>query len=122
MNYQPMPLNRCLPATPESLTATAATAHPAAGTNLRLLRDCLRRARQWENDLPANGGERETAIELKILAESLIEAGNPSIIAMCKVRKLLCSVCRRLHATHELCDGRVLQPLEECLVLKEQDS
>jgi len=72
--------------------------------------------------LPAYRAESHTATQLRLLVEDLIRGGNPSIIAMCKVRTLLCSNCRRLHATHEQCDGEVLQPLDRCLLLKGLDS
>jgi len=108
-----------LAATPQTATSPIQTTACLADINQDLLKDCLRQAREWEMQLPANGAECHTANQLRILVEDLLRDGNPSIIAMCKVRTLLCSNCRQLHVTHEQCDGEVLQPLDRCLLLRE---
>ena len=118
MNYQPAMSHPALAVTPPTPPADEPAAC-LADINQNLLTDCLRQAREWEMQLPADGPERHTANQLKILVEELLRDGNPSIIAMCKVRTLLCSNCRQLHVTHEQCEGEVLQPLDRCLLLQE---
>lgn len=87
-----------------------------------LLEACLKKAREWEKYSHLNEKDGMEAILLRMLVENVIRLGNPSIIAMCNVRKLLCRNCLQFKATQGQCEGKVLQPLDRCQLLKGQNT
>lgn len=75
-------------------------------------------SRRWVERMAVTDPQRVKLIQLGMLTDDLVRAGDYSPAAMTTVRTLLCASCRRLNAAHEKCTG---QSLDRCSLLSAKE-
>jgi hypothetical protein len=71
-------------------------------------------SRTWVERVAVHDPHRVSLIDLGLLIDDLVRAGDYSSAAMMDVQSHLCAGCRRLNAASGQCSG---QSLRECLLL-----
>jgi hypothetical protein len=89
-----------------------------AGGSKALLQAVWWISRNWVERVAVSDPHRVSLIDLGLLIDDLVRAGDYSSAAMTDVQDLLCNACRRLNAAPGQCDG---QSLHGCLLLREMN-
>ena len=112
-NSMPVRQSACPPI--PSGAAARSSAYFVTSNSKQILEGAIRVSRAWVIGLSIHDLERQRAIRLIALAESLIRNEDSSSVGMFNVRTLMCSNCLSLDSAKGQCPGR---SLDRCLLLK----
>jgi hypothetical protein len=97
-------------------SAPPPSADDVSGDSKTLLQAAWWISRMWVERVPVHDPHRVSLIDLGLLIDDLVRAGDYSSAAMMDVQTHLCDGCRRLNAAPGQCAG---QSLHVCLLLRE---